>query len=141
MMPGPLPPSSSVTGFSVGAALDMIFLPVAIEPVNTILSTCSCRDSAAPSSSPPETTLSRPGGSSFAASSNARRVVSGVNGDGLITTVLPVRIAGTTCQMAISRGKFHGVMEPTTPSGSRCISMTLVSLCSRIFTGRLRPAV
>ncbi len=43
---GSLPPSSSETGVSRSAALAMIFLPVAVEPVNMIMSTCST--SAAP---------------------------------------------------------------------------------------------
>jgi hypothetical protein len=38
MMPGSLPPSSSVTGKTPLAATDMTFLPVATDPVNTILS-------------------------------------------------------------------------------------------------------
>ncbi len=38
-------------------------------------------------------------------------------GDGLSTTVLPARIAGITCQLAMRTGKFHGVIEPTTPMG------------------------
>ena len=49
--------------------------------------------------------------------STRRSVDSGVYGDGLITTVLPARIAGMMCQMAIITGQFHGVIEPTTPIG------------------------
>ena len=44
---------------------------------------------------------------------------SGVNGEGLMTTVQPTRIAGITCQVAMSSGQFQGVMEPTTPTGLR----------------------
>ncbi len=53
-------------------------------------------------------------------SSTSLSVLSGVNGDGLMTTVLPVRMPGTICQIAIITGQFHGVIEPTTPSGTRC---------------------
>ncbi len=38
-------------------------------------------------------------------------------GDGLMTTVLPVRMAGIRCQQAIITGQFQGVMEATTPMG------------------------
>ncbi len=41
-MAGSLPPSSSVTRFSVAAALASTFLPVATEPVNEILSMPAC---------------------------------------------------------------------------------------------------
>ena len=45
--------------------------------------------------------------------------IRGVKGDGLLTTVLPERTAGTMCQIAIRTGKFQGVIEPTTPIGLR----------------------
>ena len=45
------------------------------------------------------------------------------------------------CQIAISTGQFHGVIEPTTPIGLRC-SSTRPSLLSWItFTGISRSAV
>ena len=45
-------------------------------------------------------------------------MVSGVISAGLITAVLPVARAGPIFHDAISIGKFHGVIKPTTPSGS-----------------------
>ena len=120
MMPASLPPSSSVTGVTPAAALAMTFLPVAIEPVKTILSMPLCPVSSAPSSSPPEMTLTSPGGSASFNSSTILSVLRGVNGDGLMTTVLPVRIPGTMCQIAIITGQFQGVIDPTTRSGTRC---------------------
>ena len=39
------------------------------------------------------------------------------------------------CHTAIISGQFHGVMEPTTPSGLRCSSMRLPSRCSITSTG------
>ena len=44
--------------------------------------------------------------------------MSGVSSDGFSTTVLPHASAGPSFQLAMSRGKFQGVMSPTTPSGS-----------------------
>ena len=56
-------------------------------------------------------------------SSTRRSVESGVNGDGLMTTVQPTRMAGMMCQTAISIGQFHGVIDATTPTGLRCTTM------------------
>jgi hypothetical protein len=91
--------------------------------VNAILSTSGCFTSAAPAVSPnPGTTLSTPGGSrpppQIAASSSA---VSGVCSAGFSTTVFPQASAGATFQAAMSSGKFHGMMAPTTPTGSRSV--------------------
>jgi hypothetical protein len=44
--------------------------------------------------------------------------VSGVSSEGFSTAVLPQAKAGPSFQLAISRGKFHGVINPTTPRGS-----------------------
>ena len=48
----------------------------------------------------------------------------GVCGAGLMTTALPAATAGPIFQTAITKGKFHGAIEPTTPTGRR--SMTEV---------------
>ena len=45
-------------------------------------------------------------------------VVHGVYVAGLMTMVQPVASAGAIFQVASSIGKFHGVMMPTTPTGS-----------------------
>ena len=85
----------------------------------------------APSSSPPETTLSTPAGSASRRISPSFSVESGVNGDGLSTTVFPASSAGAIFQTASSTGKFHGVIAPTTPSGRRRTSMrAFASSCS-----------
>jgi hypothetical protein len=54
-----------------------------------------------------------------AMSSTSRRAVSGVCSAGLSTTVQPVVSAGPSFHAAISSGKFHGMIWPTTPMGSR----------------------
>ena len=45
--------------------------------------------------------------------------VSGVSSAGLSTTVFPAASAGATFHAAMTSGKFHGTIRPTTPSGSR----------------------
>ena len=50
--------------------------------------------------------------------------VSGVSSAGLSTTVLPAASAGASFHAAIVSGKFHGVISPTTPSGSRKVMPT-----------------
>ncbi len=47
--------------------------------------------------------------------------VRGVTSDGLATTVLPAASAGAIFQVNRYSGKFHGLMQPTTPSGSRSV--------------------
>ena len=140
-MAASLPPSSRVMRLRLPAALCMIFLPVAVEPVKTILLISGWLDRAAPRLPSPVTILNTPGGTSSLMISAARRVVSGVYSEGLITTVLPLRRAGMVCQMAIIRGKFQGVMEPITPSGLRCTSMRASSLSWITSTGSSRSAV
>ena len=51
-------------------------------------------------------------------SSNAE---SGVCSAGLSTMVQPAANAGPSFQAAISRGKFQGMICPTTPTGSRTV--------------------
>ena len=41
--------------------------------------------------------------------------------DGLSTIVLPAASAGASDMIAMKVGEFHGVMTPTTPSGSRSV--------------------
>ena len=47
--------------------------------------------------------------------------VSGVTEAGFRTTALPSASAGAIFHIACSSGKFHGVMAPTTPIGSRSV--------------------
>jgi hypothetical protein len=49
--------------------------------------------------------------------------VSGVCSAGLSTTVLPHARAGPTFHAAMIIGKFHGMMPPHTPIGSRSVKM------------------
>ena len=45
-----------------------------------------------------------------------------VNSDGLTTTVQPAASANGSFWHRISAGKFHGVISPATPAGSRSTS-------------------
>ena len=45
-------------------------------------------------------------------------MLAGVCSAGFITTVQPAAMAGASFQVAISSGKFQGIIWPTTPSGS-----------------------
>jgi hypothetical protein len=42
-----------------------------------------------------------------------------VSSAGLSTIALPATSAGNSFQLGIATGKFHGVIRPTTPIGSR----------------------
>src|SRR3546814_14103652 len=102
-----LPPSSSVTRFSVGAADSMTRRPVAVEPVKLILSKPVWPVIQGPSASPPLTILSTPGGSrSFTSSPNVR-VERGVNGEGLRTKLLRESRAGPAWKRDSSSGEFQ----------------------------------
>ncbi len=120
------PPSSSVTRLIVAAAPAAIPRPTSVEPVKAIFATSGCSTSRAPQTDPgPATTLRTPSGSpaprAIRSSSSA---VSGVSSAGLSTTVLPAASAGATFQDAITSGKFHGTIRPTTPNGSRKVMST-----------------
>ena len=91
--------------------------------MKAILSTSSCAARAAPAVSPkPVITFTTPSGMPASAiSSPSRSAVSGVCSAGLSTTQLPVVSAGPSFHAAISSGKFHGMIWPTTPTGSRSV--------------------
>ena len=123
-MLGDLPPSSSVTRLIVGAAPAAIWRPTSVDPVNAILATSGCSTSRWPTVAPePTSTFTTPSGipASLAISSK-RSAVMGVSTAGLSTTVLPAASAGASFQEAINSGKFQGVINPTTPSGSRTVN-------------------
>src|ERR1035441_9865668 len=51
--------------------------------------------------------------------SDSLLVESGVSVAGLMTQVLPETSAGNNFQLGMAMGKFHGVIRPTTPIGTR----------------------
>src|SRR6185503_19650246 len=75
---------------------------------------------AAPAVSPyPGTMLMTPGGTpASSASSPSRSDVSGASSAGFRTTVQPVASTGPSFQTVAASGPFHGMIAPTTPTGS-----------------------
>ena len=97
----------------------MIRRPVVVSPVNAIFAMRLFCASGLPASMPkPLTMLSTPGGSRCPTSLAHNRIETGVCSAGLRTTQLPAASAGASFHAAISSGKFHGMIKPTTPSGS-----------------------
>ncbi|MNO31523.1 hypothetical protein D3C76_214980 [compost metagenome] len=116
---GDLPPSSTVDGMMFSAAHFMMCEPTGVEPVKAILAMRLLVARASPASRPrPWTMFSTPAGSRSAISSAKMVIDSGVCSAGLSTTQLPAARAGASFQAAIRIGKFHGMICPTTPSGS-----------------------
>src|ERR1700684_1893187 len=105
-MLGDLPPSSSVTRFTVSAACFTIILPTAALPVKAILLTSACCTSGAPQDSPnPVIMLTTPGGNPQSAKCLASSsAVSGVCSAGLSTQVQPAASAGASFHAAIISG-------------------------------------
>ena len=97
----------------------MISRPVVVSPVKAILRIRLEEASGLPASAPnPLTTLSTPSGRMSASSSISSMIEAGVCSAGLSTMALPAASAGASFQVAISSGKFQGMIWPTTPSGS-----------------------
>ena len=98
--------------------------PTPTEPVKLIAWMPGWLTSASPMTLPrPITRLNTPAGMPerlmISASAQAQP---GTRSAGLSTTQLPKASAGAIFQAGIAIGKFHGVMRPTTPTGSRVIS-------------------
>ena len=117
-----LPPSSRKTFFTVSEPLAMMRRPVAVDPVNVIMSTRGSVVSTSPTRwSDEATTLTTPAGMSVSSATRRPSTVAdhGVSGAGLSTTVFPAARAGPILARFKLSGKFHGVMAPTTPTASR----------------------
>jgi hypothetical protein len=89
--------------------------------VNATLSTPLCPARAAPSSRlDPATTLNTPSGKPASCRTCANASVeAGEYSDGLTTNVQPAASPGASLNVISSSGEFHGVIAPTTPTGSR----------------------
>src|SRR6266567_4089512 len=111
----------------------MICLPVDVSPVKETLAIRGLAAIAWPTDPPgPVTTLSTPGGRISAIRPARIRRVSGVFDAGLMTVQLPAASAGAIFHAPISSGKFHGIIWPTTPSGSlkwyAIVSLSIVEI-------------
>src|SRR5512147_2671117 len=84
------------------------------------MSTSGDAQSAAPISGvEPQTKLTTPGGSTESIMRQSSATPSGSTGAGLTTTVLPQASAGPILPAQLVIGKLYGVMQATTPIGSR----------------------
>jgi hypothetical protein len=98
----------------------LIALPTSVEPVNAILSIAGVigerRARGAVAGDDVHHARRQVG---LGADLGQRSAESGVVSAGLSTIVLPAASAGAIFHAAISSGKFHGTIEPTTPSAVR----------------------
>ena len=89
----------------------MISRPVVVSPVKATLATRGLEASGLPASTPkPCTTLTTPLGRMSAISSMSAMIDTGVCSAGLSTTQFPAASAGASFQVAISSGKFQGMI-------------------------------
>ena len=120
---GAFPPSSRLTRFSVPDASFASILPTPVDPVKLILRTsgfvassvAACRFLVG------QTWISAGGIPAWTANFVNARQVYGVSLGGFITTEQPAARAGPTLRVIMAAGKFHGVMIPQTPTGSRSV--------------------
>jgi hypothetical protein len=97
--------------------------PVAAEPVKVTWRIPGCEARRAPRGSRPVTIVSTPSGRAPERTDPSNRVARGVNGEGLSTIVLPAARAGANFADASCRGKFHGTIAATGPSGRQRTSL------------------
>ena len=118
-----LPPSSSETRVMFAAAACITRVPTSVEPVKEIFATRGSSTSAFATLAPgPGRTLRVPSGSPASVRRSASAsAVNGVWLAGLTTAVFPQARAGAIFQLAITAGKFHGVISAQTPTGSRSV--------------------
>ncbi len=97
----------------------MMSRPVVVSPVKATLAMRLFWASGLPASTPkPLTTLRTPGGRMSPIRSISTMMPIGVCSAGFSTTQFPAARAGASFHDAIRIGKFHGMIWPTTPSGS-----------------------
>ena len=90
-----------------------------VSPVKAILRIRLLDASGLPASTPnPFTTFSTPAGNRSPMTFISSSMETGVCSAGFRTIAFPAASAGASFQTAISSGKFHGMIWPTTPSGS-----------------------
>ena len=120
-----MPPVSATSGMgrpcglSRCASAPAISRATSVEPVNITPATCGCATSAAPTVSPsPGSSCSASCGTPASCSSaTICAAISGVCSAGLASTTLPAASAAATWPQKMASGKFHGLMQATTPSG------------------------
>ncbi|GBD30956.1 hypothetical protein HRbin32_02071 [bacterium HR32] len=114
------PPISRDTRLPRAAHFSATRSPTSVDPVKEMRATSGWSTRAAPVSSPPSTRFSTPGGTPASSRTSTNFTAQmGTSGAGLNTTVFPHTRAGTIFHDGMARGKFHGVITPTTPRGWR----------------------
>ena len=121
-MKGALPPSSIEHLSTWSAACASSVRPVCVEPVKVSLRTFGWVQNTRPT--PAESVEGRidstPSGIPARSASTAMaRAESGVSEAGRATKPQPAASAGATLRAIMALGKFHGVIEATTPTGWR----------------------
>ena len=124
MMLADLPPNSSATRLTESAANSATRLPARVEPVKLTMSTSGWLANTSPTTGPkPFTRLNTPAGRPASWMISAKiMALTGAISLGFKTTVQPAASAGAIFNVIWFKGKFQGVMQPTTPIGSRTTS-------------------
>src|SRR6266850_7020707 len=87
----------------------------------------------------PKTRFRTPGGSPASSKILVKcQAISGVSPAGLNTAVLPATRAGMSFQEGIAKGKFHGVITPATPTGTRADIAHLLGISLGVVTPYIR---
>ena len=122
---GFFPPISAVTRTPRPAARWLSRVPISFEPVKLMARMRGSSTSRSPTALPgPVMTLRTPLGSPASTKASASRCVQmGVSEAGFKTTVQPATSAGAVFHTGIAKGKFHGVMSATGPTGWRSVKL------------------
>ena len=115
---GLFPPNSRTTFFKfVYALASRIRRPITVEPVKEILLILLLFVKASPACGPyPGTIFTTPLGNPACLNNAATfKIESGVTSDGFNIIQFPAARAGPNFHSAMSNGKFHGEINPTTP--------------------------
>ena len=131
----PLPPVSAISGIGLPsrprrrASVFWIERAASVDPVKTTPATEGLETRRAPTRPSPGTSCSVPAGKPLPRNSfTACAAISGVSSAGLAITALPAARAAATWPVKIDSGKFHGLMQATTPSGL-CVSFDQPRAC------------
>ena len=119
-MNGAQPPSSIEVRSTLSAASRSNLLPTSVDPVKESFRSLGSRSRGLVRAAEDEvgTTLTTPFGTPASRHASAKaRAVRGVSFDGFRTPEQPAANAGPSLRVAIARGKFHGVMARTGPTG------------------------
>src|SRR5260370_1120549 len=138
-MNGAFPPNSKISFGRWFEVCSIIVRPASVLPVIVIKPVILFVTSSSPPSDPlPVTTFTTPlGKPASSISSTIAIVLRGVLLDGFVTTVFPVISAGASFLATVADGKFHGVIDATTPIGN----FRIITVCLGLSLGRTSPSI